>query len=72
MEELYALADEIIGVLKTLEGDAAAVRTTSEDTLFSVATSTAPSNAPSNPPQEPNIEQTSSHTSRASSSTANS
>ncbi|EFA03984.2 uncharacterized protein LOC103312993 isoform X2 [Tribolium castaneum] len=41
VEELYALADEIIGILKTLEPESAAVRTTSEDTLFSVTTSTA-------------------------------
>ncbi|XP_044267488.1 uncharacterized protein LOC123013168 isoform X2 [Tribolium madens] len=38
VEELYALADEIIGILKTLEPDSAPVRATSEDTLFSVAT----------------------------------
>ncbi|CAH1367837.1 unnamed protein product [Tenebrio molitor] len=40
VEELYALADEIIGVLKTLEADAP-MRATSEDTIFSVAPSSA-------------------------------
>ncbi|XP_063914206.1 uncharacterized protein LOC135130697 isoform X2 [Zophobas morio] len=38
VEELYALADEIIGVLKTLDTEEHTLRTHSEDTLFSVAT----------------------------------